>query len=71
MPSTHLGPGVFVLVSVYPGRVNTTWWERLLPSSRAEELKKKSDMVLWCGLPTPFCTELQIMDSDSVVKTLV
>ena len=71
MPSTHLGPGVSILVPVYPGRVNTPWWERLLPSIRAKELKKRSDMVLQCGLLTLFCTELQIMDSDSVVKNLV
>lgn len=70
MPSTHLGPGVFILVPVYLGRVNTPWWERLLTSIRAEELKK-SDVVLRCGLLTLFCTELQIMDSDSVVKNLV
>lgn len=58
MPSTHLGPGVSILVPVYPGRVNTPWWERLLPSIRGnQELKRSDGTAVWIAYL--FCTELQ------------
>lgn len=37
--------GVFVMISLYLGEVNTAWRE-MLPEIRAEELKKKSEIAL-------------------------
>lgn len=71
MAGTLLAPPTLVMVSVYSGWVNTTWWDMSLLGVRVEALKKKHETILGHGLLTFLCTELQyiIMESGQLLKT--